>query len=293
MIPSWLEDFQKEFSACLRTPMPCRDGTFTAVTEWDYSPLTENLVSNTWGSGREKLSTYQRQYWLRLWSVLQQELPLTARLLGLWQFNHLAQKFLLAVPPRDPDISRLTHGFEEFVATHVLQLSQIVPLYPKALPADALQQAVLVDLAWQKVFQAPETPVWQPKDLTPETLMSLKLRLGTHAHLLHEEWPLMELRSTVMQDNAETAVKLPARLPEPQHWVLYRLRTAIVQQRLTAEQASFYGQLHQSYPLGEVLAAWEARTDAPAHLPTLIMNWLRSSLEMGLWETAEPNYAIS
>lgn len=92
-VPEWLAELQARFGSVLRTPLDRSTGTLSATPE-TYDPILVAQVSDPRG-----LAIYNRQVWFRLFEVLQSAFPLTARLLGLWQFNFYASRFLEGNPP--------------------------------------------------------------------------------------------------------------------------------------------------------------------------------------------------
>jgi hypothetical protein len=94
-VPPWLADFQARFGDTLRTPLDRTSGTLTATPATYDAALVAEV-------GSERLAVYNRQYWLRLFGVLHDAFPLTARLVGYWAFNEHAGAYLAAQPPRGP-----------------------------------------------------------------------------------------------------------------------------------------------------------------------------------------------
>ncbi|RYE86013.1 MAG: DUF2063 domain-containing protein, partial [Myxococcales bacterium] len=109
--PGWLGEFQARFGTVLRTPLDRATGTLrAAVTAYD-ADLCRETQDAWWGPASGCLAVYNRQYWFRLFTVLQQALPLTTALVGPWAFNELAADFLLAHPPASWDIDLVPDGF--------------------------------------------------------------------------------------------------------------------------------------------------------------------------------------
>ncbi|MCU0686226.1 MAG: DNA-binding domain-containing protein [Polyangiaceae bacterium] len=178
--PAWLAAFQGQFGAALRTPLSPETGTLRPDPS-AYAPALCEGVSARGGphpgagtEGASRLATYNRQYWFRLFRTLQGEFPLTARLLGLWRFNRVAQAFLLARPPRHADLRQAADGFAEALAAALaapdasptsasLATALAAPPGPAPnVPQAALEQAVRIDEAWRTIWAAPEQPAWRP-----------------------------------------------------------------------------------------------------------------------------------
>src|SRR6185436_18864497 len=99
----------------LRTPLDRSSGTLSA-TPSAYDPLVR-AVDGPRGSASERLAVYNRQYWFRLFRVMQGCFPLTTRLLGHWTFNGHAGRFLLEHAPHGWDIEQASEGFVTWLAT--------------------------------------------------------------------------------------------------------------------------------------------------------------------------------
>ena len=95
---STLERFQRQFSAAIRTPLDRTSGTLAAAPV-QYSAELRAAVSAGAVTADERIATYNRQYWFRLFTVLQNAYPLTTALVGAWAFNIVVEQYLLAHPP--------------------------------------------------------------------------------------------------------------------------------------------------------------------------------------------------
>lgn len=111
----WLADFQAEFGNAIRTPLDRSTGTLTAITKGG-------------------MATYNRQYWFRLFEVMQEAYPRTAKALGYWAFNAHAARFLEANPPKSWNLDDVPHGFDRFYTPED-------PSVRDALRADAVARA--------------------------------------------------------------------------------------------------------------------------------------------------------
>ena len=113
--PPWLAAFQARFSAVLCAPLDRSTGTLRERAADYPADACGDALATGRQSAAERLAVYNRQYWFRLFSVLQHEYRLTARLLGAWHFNELAGRFLEANPPRHPDLGCAADGFVTFL----------------------------------------------------------------------------------------------------------------------------------------------------------------------------------
>src|SRR4051812_20796298 len=81
--PAWLLELQATFGDVLRTPLSSATGTFCADTAAYPAALLARVTSRAEISQAERLAVYHRQYWFRLFTLLQGAFPLTANLIGL------------------------------------------------------------------------------------------------------------------------------------------------------------------------------------------------------------------
>jgi hypothetical protein len=281
-VTSWLEDFQARFSAMLRTPLNRGTGTLR-VDPGVYDPrLQEEALDGPTASAVERLSVYNRQYWFRLFGVVQSAFPLTARLLGHWLFNDYAARFLLAHPPQGWNIDRVPSAFEAFLASSLPKSG--VQVQTRRVDTEALLEAARIDAAWRDVFLAPATAVFQPSAKDASRLLTARLTPSPAVAVLEEHWPLLELRRTLISDPGESPVDVPPRLPRSQWWALARKPAGIGQLALEAREAELFLLLREQ-PLGDALACLErvCSEDERPTLPARTQKWLSRSVELGFW----------
>jgi hypothetical protein len=223
------------------------------------------------------LAVYNRQYWFRMFDVLQRTFPLTARLLGHWLFNDYASRFLLAHPPRGWDIDRACDGFVAFFSEAVGDAA--------SAERDAWIESARLDDAWQRVFGAPEIEPYRPSAADAEHLLEGRLTPSPAVALVEEHWPLLELRAQVLRDgNGEKAVPLPPRLPRSRWWALVRTDQGIGQLPLDAREAELFGLLSQ-LAVGDALAELEriCEPEERVDLPRKTQMWLARSVTLDFW----------
>jgi hypothetical protein len=263
--PDWLEDFQARFGATLRTPLDRASGTLTATPDAYDAALAARAVR----PGR--LAVYNRQYWFRLFEALQGAFPLTARLLGFWEFNGHAARFLLERPPRSWDLDRAADGFEAFFD----------PEHHEAAERDALREAARIDAAWRRVRRAPAAPAWRPSPADAERLPTARLVPSPAVVFVTETRPLLELRATLRD---EPRVELPPPLPRARSWAVVRRDEGIARFPLEAREAELL-ELLAGHALSDALAQLESACsdDERAALPEQTRAWLARSVERGDW----------
>ncbi|MDB4931324.1 MAG: hypothetical protein JWM10_3808 [Myxococcaceae bacterium] len=276
--PAWLADFQRRFGAVLRAPLDRGSGTLRAdPARYDRGALGEALDGPR-APAAERLAVYNRQYWFRLFGVMQTAYPLTARLLGHWHFNGHSAAFLLAHPPRHWDIDRAPDGFDDYLAAALAD----DPSH------DALVESARLDAAWRALFRAPATAAFRPTAADAARLLDARLVPSPAVAVVSERWPLLELKRALAHDRGESAVALPPPLPHARWWALVRETAGIRHLALEAREGELLALLRER-TVRDALAALEARCpDAErAALPADARRWLGRSVERGFWSGLE------
>jgi len=290
--PAWLEELQARFGDMLRTPLERSSGSLRAKPDAYPSALLEEALPTPNLTSGERLAIYNRQYWFRLFTVLQRAYPLTARLLGYWRFNEHATHFLLARPPRHWSLDEIGAGFADFLAEAAGNGNALVDDTRPDLEPDALLEAARIDLGYHQVFRAPPVARYEPSAADAGRLLQARLRMSPAVALLTEHWPLCELRRRALEAPGEGALRLEPRLARPRHWLLGReglklglvplepreLQLLMLLSRGTVEAA-----------LGELEEACRSAGTSQelVELPANIQKWLASSVQRGVWRGAD------
>jgi hypothetical protein len=244
----------------------------------------EDISAGPLLSAREGLAVYNRQYWFRLFTLLQNEFRLTGRLLGLWHFNELASRFLLQHPPRHYDLHHAASGFEAFLAR---ELPETVAVGGDlgVVPREALLEAARIDAAFRQVFMAPAEPRFQPSTADAARLAQARLKPALAFALVEEHWPLFRLRHELVKDAGERAVKLPAPyVGGARWWALVRAEQGQLLLPLAPLQARLL-QLLLAHSVSEALGILESKC-SPMELESLAQDtqtWLAESVQHGFW----------
>jgi hypothetical protein len=289
--PVWLVELQQRFGALLRTPLDRATGTLRAETStYDAELLAAARPSDTL-SGAERLATYHRQYWFRLFTVMQGQYPLTARLLGYWRFNGLAARHLGEHPPRGFDIDTIGDGFAETLARLLPEGGNVEAEANQTLASvavAAVREAAAIDAAFHRVARAPLREPFRPTARDAPRLASGRFVLSPGVALLSEHWALSERRLGLVETKSNDALVLSERLGDARHWLLVRhqsklgLKLGLV--ALEAPEAQLL-QLLQQFPLEQALGVLEAAaSDAErSALPERAQAWLARSVQLGVW----------
>lgn len=276
--PEWLAELQARFGSVLRTPLDRATGTLTARVALYDAHVVESVRGPS-ARGTERLAVYNRQYWFRLFDVLQNAFPLTARLLGYWSFNDYAARFLLARPPGGWNIDDVPGGFDDFFA-EALECGD-------SSRRAALVESARVDAAWRSVFAAERTPAYRPSDADASRLLDARLVLGPWVRIVEEHRPLVDVRRALGSPSASGLVDLPPLLPRPRWWAIAAVDDGIAAIPLEPREAELLGLLGER-TVRDALSHLEraCAVEERALLPEKTRAWLARSVLSGFWSAA-------
>jgi len=284
-VPSWLEGFEANFSAMLRTPLDRSTGTLRAEVDRYPSALVDLSLPRAEIPATERLAVYNRQYWFRLFGVLQNEFRLTCALLGPWHFNRLASLFLQESPPAAPDLARAVDGFVQFARRFPIDAATVNP--------QAALQAAEIDEGFRNLFWAPRLSpeaIATFQQHTPEQLVTGRLRPSGRFVVIEEYWPLIDLRRSLSAAPTEQRA-----LPAPHangrsHAAIVAGDSGPIILPLHPLQATLYQYL-QRMPLVAALSAIEGKASATqaTTLASDVQTWLQTSVRLGFWSEVDPS----
>jgi hypothetical protein len=252
-IPTWLESFQWEMSEAINHGLDFKTGSALATPESYSIPLLAEIPHGPKIKNSERLAVYQRQYWFRFFGVMQQDFPLLSRLIGLWEFNQIAQSFLRQHRPNHWSIQHLGDGFSDWIAglsTH--QLSAFWELRPQIkiphtsgfrhITAQDLAQAAHIDWAWTQAFLAPEIPAWQPRPEELAELQNSSLAVSSGLWICQEDYEHFATREALLQGShpqskQEGPIPWPAKHEQTQFFALFRVPQSNAVYKLTLHPA--------------------------------------------------------
>jgi hypothetical protein len=283
-VPAWLDEFQAAFGAALRTPLGSGSGTFRASPSSYPEAVRRAALPAGPVSADERLAVYNRQYWVRLFGVLQSAFPLAARLVGHFRFNELASDFVTRHPPRSWNIDDVPDGFDAFLESTVPENGVALPRSTDAVEREAFLDAARIDAAWRRVFYAPAVIPFRPTAEDASRLVDSYLVRSEAVALFSEHRPLVELRRKLGDFPGEKPIPLPPRLPVPAWWALVRKPAGIGQLPLQAQEARLF-ELLAVETVGRALSLLEAECPEQerAALPARAQAWLGRSVELGFW----------
>lgn len=279
-----LEALQRGFGQVLRAPLDRSSGTLCATPD----RYDAEMCAAVMGDAGARLAIYNRQYWFRLFGVLQQAYRVATALLGAWAFNDLASRFLVAHPPVGHDLGRAVDGFASFVLDDVPAAGIALPK-SGSLPKQAIVEAVRIDDAFRTVFAAPDQPALQLGAADADRLSRARLRTSAAFVMVDETWPLIALRRGLSPTVPERPIPLPSPHPGGRHaWAICRGPDGQRVIPLAAAHAELLCLL-QVHPVAEALAILESGVPDTevATIATDAQRWFAEGLRFGFWTTLE------
>lgn len=277
--PDWLAAMQRRFGEVIRTPLDRSTGVLRAAVETYAPEAVEEAGDGPRADASARLAVYNRQYWFRLFTVVQTAFPVTARLLGCWTLNDYASRFFVAHVPHDWDIDRAPDGFDDFLAEAL-----------DDMPArEAVVDAARLDAAWHRIFRAPEVRPFVPSASDAARLLDARLLPSPAVALVRERYALMAARPSLLAEPSERAVPRPVPHPEARWWLLVRVTGGVGHHPLASREGELLSWLMRM-PVRDALARVEADCDADerAQLPVQAQRWLAASVARGVWAGFAP-----
>lgn len=286
--PEWLVELQASVGRTLRAPLDRSSGVLKSeMRDYDSALLAETLPGGGL-SAAERLAVYHRQYWFRLFTLLQRAYPLVTRLVGFWELNRFATRYVVEQPPSGWDIDSVASAFAPFLQRTWSGEEIALTAPDRRLPGRALCEATAIDAAYQRVFRSPAEASFQPSSGDAARLLDSRLRLSRAAARISESWRLCELRARVISLEGEATLPLPEAWPEPHAWLLIRQQLSLRMVPLEPLEARLLALL-ETQPVGAALAELEAACPEQerASLPERTRHWLARSVQLGVWSGLE------
>lgn len=276
-VPEGLAELQAAFGEAMATPFLFEEEGFALNKAAYPKAIVEEMVPCAIRhlDAATRLSTYNRQYWFRLLTIMQKEYPLTWRLMGLTEFNKMVMAFLDAVPPGYYSLRHLSDELGAWLEGET----------PWSL--DIIKQAVSLEFAFIESFDAVDAPILDPavmRETAQETLATTPLKFQAHTFLFSEDWVLMKhklaVRSLDLNDEYEV---------EPEegeyYWMVYRRDGRVEVEELGLLQYLVLMQLYQGSSLGTALAevADGLPEDYLTHMMQNIQAWFARWISLGIW----------
>lgn len=244
--PDGLATLQAQFASAMRTPLRILDaaGSYEITTGAYPQALTDRINPDRGQSGAVRLSSYNRQYWFRLLTVMQEEHPLLRHLLGVTDFNVLVIDYLTAHPSSSPRLRHLSDALVGFLTDS------------KRWGSLERVQCARLEHAYIQAFDAAHQV---PLAMTAATLTE-PLRLQPHLTLLAEDYNLVDWRAQVRHDADDAiAVTLDERAS---WWAIWRGPEGVTASRLGRHQHALLTRLGAGEPLGAACGGLAETLDA-------------------------------
>ena len=217
-------------------------------------------------NGRKRILNYNQQYWYRLFSVMQEEYPLLAYLLGYQEFNHLVSDYLTACPSHHYSLNFLSEDLPVFVQDS------------KKWGDELYIEAIRLERIFIKAFDA-----LQAKDdlssipLTQEDLAILRdqgIGFQPSWYLFEENWNLVQLRKMIkMVEDPEELEEKPKIIKS--YWCIFRKQNRLYQEDLNRTQYLLLQQLSKGLSLIEAFEQLENQLNETeiALIEKEVSNW--------------------
>ncbi len=276
--PPWWVERERAFGDFLRRPLLVEGGRLRADVAGAGALLRAMIVDDESGvvaGAAARLALHHEQYWMRLFVVVQEHVPRICRVMGPFALNALTMAALSE--PRQPatldDVGAVVadairaglDGFVVGVASALRSDGHVVatPLprlatHPSPtrngvairavrtvlagvdVPWSMLSQALTLDLAHHRTFDATLSPLWQPSDdeIAAVRAGHAVVRSAPSMSILRLDWAVDDRGAGgagAALANAGAAMTeahshgqrhrqtLPARLPTPTHRVVWRV----------------------------------------------------------------------
>lgn len=306
--PPWLGHLQSMFGRAIQAPLDATTGTLRSRAA-EASPELLALLAD---GSEPRLALYHEQYWMRIFTAMQHELPRVAQVVGYWRFNGLVTLHVRAAPPTEADMARCADGFVDRLlavldglakdrpaghgAPDTRAISSLVPAdavdpWLRALadvpaPLDLGRQAARMDEAVRHALGRPFRGIWRPAPNELATLPVRRLRFAPSFRLLREDWALAE-RGAPAEASAPFAQHDAARF-----CISWRAARSTALRRVDPAFARLCGLLVR-LPLGEALREMESHTvgETVDRLTVALPGWVELALSSGWWIGVRPESA--
>jgi hypothetical protein len=296
--PAALVDFQRWLGRAAARPLRAGNATIPQGVEGPSLAREANAKLNTVNglSGLARLEVYNRQYWFRLITIMQEEYPCTLHVIGLDAFNGWVIRFLDAHPPASPYLADLDVAFPAFLKRRFR-----TTLHSKdAALRDKVLEAARYDKALSRAFDLPGVDdstqgvgVVDPVGVSrPGAVAAVKWVRAAHVTPVWMHWDFTSYRALCREDEALTA-RLPLRRKGGAggHGVcLHRHDDTIYEKPITRAEYLLLNTLEVPRTLDQMFrAATKAAT--PRDLKAMERNvgaWFKAWTELG-WIGSKPS----
>lgn len=248
----------------------------------------------------ERLEIYNRQYWFRLLSSLNEDFPGLRAVLGERRFDAMLKAYLVANPSRSFTLRNLGSRLESWLRKN-----------PKWAGENQILALDIVRLEWADIeaFDGKAEEVLRTEDLPPDAGPKLKLKLQPYVRLLSFRYPVDDLLLEVRKEDEDTdfasntfaerrkrkRVRAVAKLkPAEIFLAVHRIDFSVYFRRLEREEFAILSALRDGKTLGAAVApAFRKSTVALEDRPATVQNWFATWAALGWFCRPEKKRAAS
>ena len=252
-----------------------------------YEAAEEFIKPNDRLSSFERLEIYNRQYWFRVLSALEEDFRGLRAIVGAQRFEALCQAYLNDCPSRSFTMRNLGSQLERWLETH--------PEYIRPRGALALD---MVRLEWAEIeaFDGAVEPCLLPGDVLSRE-PDPKFRLQPYLQLLALRYPVDDLLLAIRKGNSEGGVasnaisedrkptrtrKIGRQKPEAIFLAVHRVDYSVYFKRLDGEAFRLLHCLREGNRLSDAVAsAFEGTDIQEKKLLDVVQSWFQKWSELG------------
>jgi len=239
-------------------------------------------------SSFERLEIYNRQYWFRLFSSMNEDFPGLRAVLGDKKFEAMSKAYLVDCPSQSFTLRNLGARLESWLRKH-----------PKwAGPKQALAIDI-VRLEWADIeaFDGKAEPALRPEDLGAQASETLKLKLQPYISLLDLRYPVDDLLLEVRKEDEDTdfasnafqekhkrkRVQAVAKLkPREIYLAVHRVEDSVYFRRIEREEFVILRSLREGKSLGKAIVMAFGKSRVPAEERAgLVQRWFQNWAALG------------
>jgi hypothetical protein len=245
----------------------------------------------------ERLEIYNRQYWFRLFSSMNEDFSGLRSVLGERRFDTLCRAYLTDCPSRSFTLRNLGSQLEFWLESH-----------PKDAGANLALALDIVRLEWADIeaFDGKIEPPLRVEDLANQPGETLRLRLQPYVRLLSLRYPVDDLLLDVRKDeDTEVAsnafregrkrkkVRAVARLkPSQIYLVVHRIDNSVYFRRIEAEEFAVLSEIRKGKPLGKAIELAMRKSKIPRDQQAAsVQEWFQNWSTMGWFCRLEDSVA--
>jgi hypothetical protein len=236
----------------------------------------------------ERLEIYNRQYWFRLLSSMNDDFPGLRAVLGDRRFEAMCNAYLVDCPSRSFTLRNLGSRLESWLRKH--------PKWAGSKQALALD---IVRLEWAEIqaFDGKAEPPLRVEELSGAEDASLCLRLQPYVQLLALKYPVDDLLLEVRKHNEDTyfasnafrerrkrkRVQAVAKLkPDPIFLAVHRIDFSVYFRRIRPEEFAILNALRKGATLDKAIgAAFRRSAIPPADRAASVQRWFHNWAALG------------